>query len=68
MMKDENPTSIYADLITVREAAFEMGFTTAYVYKLIEEGKLAPTNISGVYFLRKGEVGRYLAEKAKERS
>lgn len=47
------------ELLTVRSAAEELGFTTSWVNQLIQKGRIQTVLIDGVKFIARSEVERF---------
>lgn len=54
------------DLVTVREAAHQLGRPHMTIYRWIEAGKLLAARFDGILYIPRSEVERLKAEKAHE--
>lgn len=62
------PISIATDLLTVLQAAKEMGVHFTTVYRWIETGVISGIKVGGILFVPLSEIERLKNEKATENS
>lgn len=60
----ERITITTEDLVTVLQAAKELGLHHTTIYRRIEAGKIASLRLGGILFIPKSEVERLINEKA----